>query len=229
MSISRMRLAAGGERGAEVDRGRGLTDAALLVRDRDHAAEPRRLAVDDHAHGALPEACSTTPDGADRLGNVSAHHMPGFARRGQFVRHPAPFEEKADAVRREEALGERQQAGQGGERAGGDDGGRPAGAGARSVPPAAATAVPVARATSRRNCGLAPVALDQHHARRAQDRQDHPRKAGAAAEVDDRAGAGRADAPAAAPSRGCAGARGRRGSPAPTRLIARCQRPSSSR
>ena len=37
-------LADRGERGAEIDRGRGLADAALLVGDREHA---RRLRVGD--------------------------------------------------------------------------------------------------------------------------------------------------------------------------------------
>ena len=113
--------------------------------------------------------------------------MPGFARVNQFTRERWAFEKQTGAPGRQERLGERQQAGQRRERARRDDRSRPGGqafdalgvdrdlgaGGARNLP---------------EKLGLAPVGLDQGDPRDAEQRQDHTRKAGATAEVDQRAG-----------------------------------------
>ncbi len=109
--------------------------------------------------------------------------MPGFAGVNQFTRVPGTFEKQADGIRSEEALGERQQAGQRCERAGGDH---------RCLPAVQALdpfVVDGDRSTRRarhfaEKLGFAPVRLDQRHLRHTHQRQDHARKTGAAAEVD---------------------------------------------
>ncbi len=80
-------LAAGGERGAEVDRRGGLADAALLVGDRDHPAELRLATIDDQTHGQLPRASRGRP--STRTGSARSRRAyasfaaPGSIHRGR--------------------------------------------------------------------------------------------------------------------------------------------------
>ena len=103
--------AGGGQGGGEIDRRRGLADAALLVGDGEDAGAGGRLA------GAQARRISlisrTWPSGSLRLGSLVDLHCPVFARHGSIrSRHRRPLRNRQVVPACTCRCGQRQQLGQ---------------------------------------------------------------------------------------------------------------------